>query len=102
MTRRVEHHFHQLLRLIRRHPGADSKGMSYRFVQIVDFEVEMDHHLLIRGSAGPDRRHEIGLGGESLSHASIGGSQRHPVRLDFSVAAAKLPLIEGSEEVGVG
>jgi hypothetical protein len=75
--------------------------MRYRFVEIVDFEIEVDHHLLFGGTAGPGRRNEQGLGGESQSHAAIGGGQRHPVGLDFPVAAAKEALIEVGESVGV-
>ena len=101
VTRRVEHHPYQLLGLMLCQFGTDSNGMSYRFFQIVDFEVEVDHHLLFRGTAGPDRRNEMRFGGEGKSQAAIGGSQRHPVGLDFPISSAKEPLIEVSQDMGV-
>ena len=99
---RVDHHPHQLLRLIRGFPGTSGKRMGYRFVQIVNLEVEVDHHLLFRGIARPDGWHEVGLGGESQSHAAVGGTQRYPVGLVLPVRTTEQPSVEGSEDVSVG
>jgi len=102
MTRRVDHHPYQFLRLIGGQPGAGGEGMCHRFVEIVDFEVEVNHHLLFGGIARPDRWHEIGFGGESQRRATILRTQGHPIGLGLPEGTAEQPLIEGSVGVGIG
>ena len=102
MARRVNHHPDEFLRLIRRQPGACGEGMSQSDLEIIDFEVEMNHHLLFGGIARPHRWHEIRLGGERQSHAAVGRTQRHPVGFDFPEGAPKQPLIKGSVGVSIG
>jgi len=99
---RVDHHSDEFLRLIGREPGARSKRMSHSDVEIIDFEIEVNHHLLFGGIARPHRWHEIGFRGESQSHAAVGGTQRHPIGLDLPEGASQQPLIKGSVGVGIG
>ena len=102
MTGRVDEHPDVGLRLVLGDAGAEGDGVRGRLLEVVDQEVEVQHHLLVTGSARPPRRHVRRLAGERQGRATRGGLQCHPVRLVGADRSAEQADVEVGELVGVG
>lgn len=92
---------HILLRLMVSERGTASAGVCARSFEIVDADLKMHHHLLVRGAGGPDRSGVERLGLKRQPHSAVGIPHRDPVRLlDRNLPTQEL-LVETCESTRV-
>ena len=92
-----------------RRPAADTRragplgqGPRGLALQVIDLDVEVEHHpLLIGARTGPRRWHTIRFGLEGQARTSVGRSDVHPARFLFAYDVAEQAQMEIRRLVGV-
>ena len=90
MPCRVEHDPDIVLWLMIAEPGSDLAGKGHAFVEVLDGDVEMHHHLLLAGRGRPGRCRIVRVILERQSSASFGRSQHHPAVFGLFAGSGRL------------
>ena len=91
-----------LLGLVVGEDGAQGDGVGPGGLQVVHLDVQVDLHLLVPGTGRPGRPDVGLLELERQPTDTVGGAERHPVRLVGADRPAQQPAVEPGQRPRVG